>query len=160
MFLSRNVISRGPTPQALSAPGVSPPSLNPEAERRRPIASHLSPPWPYLSRPIGTSALAPDARPERRREGKKKLNKSFNDTDAILNEAVLQFTLNRTLTYYKCVIRRTIRFITPRVSFSPLMTMDAKGEGICSLLREALPRCRRLQMRPGGGQIPSPFVSP
>lgn len=46
-------------------------------------------------------------------------NKSFNDTDAILNEAVLQFTLNRTLTYYKCVIRRTIRFITPRVSFSP-----------------------------------------
>lgn len=45
--------------------------------------------------------------------------KSFNDTDAILNEAVLQFTLNKTLTYYKCVIRRMIRFITPRVSFSP-----------------------------------------
>lgn len=44
---------------------------------------------------------------------------SFNGTDAILNEAVLQFTLNGTITYYKCVIRRTIRFITQRVSFAP-----------------------------------------
>lgn len=156
MFLSRNVISRGPTPQALSASGVSPPSLNPEAERRRPISSHVSPPWPYLRRPIGTSALAP--MPGLKDAGKEK-KKSFNDTDAILNEAVLQFTLNRTLTYYKCVIRRTIRFITRRVSFSPLMTMDVKAEGICSLLRESLPRCRHLQMRPGG-QIPGPFVSP
>lgn len=33
--------------------------------------------------------------------------------------------MNKTLTYYKCVIRRTVRFITPSQLFA-LMTMDVK----------------------------------
>lgn len=100
-------------PQAHSASGVSQPQTG--IQRLKPGSPSLTP-FPPLALPQRPLGAPRNARPARR-EGEKN-NKSFNDTDATLNEAVLQFTLNRTLTYYKCVIR-TIRFITPRVSFLP-----------------------------------------
>lgn len=78
--------------------------------------SHLSSHLPSPRGPVVKDLRLPQSQTSKS-PGKGK--KSFNDTDAILNEAVLQFTLTRTLTYYKCVIRRTIRFITRRVSFAP-----------------------------------------
>lgn len=50
---------------------------------------------------------------------------TVKDTDAAIKEAVLQFTLNRMLTYYKRVIRRTIRFMVLRGSYFTFLAMEA-----------------------------------
>lgn len=113
-------------------------------------------PFFSFAQPQRPSSKGPPATPKPDQQVTRRGGKSFNDTDAILNEAVLQFTLNRTLTYYKCVIRRTIRFITRRVSFCSLMTMDAEGGNLFWIrgARSSFPGFPR-------GPIPAwPFVSP